>query len=225
MRAVSNMIAGCSGHPGFPIRTHSPHSVCILAQCAMFSCSEWKAAILDRMACRELWPEYVRWVEERSQGCTPVMLAHNGVGYDMPILENHCHAAGMNIPSHWLWVDSYLLAKWLNKHTKFKCPEGNGLEPLNQHFQLPKEVAHQASGDTMMTVRVFRELLALLPSLSGTSAGAGDTLTRHMANAEDSPAHVWAGSWQSWSAKLKSPSNIVLVPYLLAVICCNGCCD
>lgn len=159
---------------------------------------------------RELWPEYLAWVEQRCQGRTPVMLAHNGVGFDMQILEAHCQSLGMEIPNHWLWVDSVVLARWLTSNTEFKCPAGNTLAYLNVHFELPEEVAHQASGDTMMTVRVFKELLALLPPLSGTPAEAGDTMTRRMAAAAENRTHAWAGTWQS--RKLRGSFHVLLVP-------------
>ncbi len=69
----------------------------------------------------EVMPVIVNFVEGRRKGHEPVILvAHNGRGFDVPFIMKECYACSLQVPSHWYFVDSLILAREAQKKTTGK---------------------------------------------------------------------------------------------------------
>jgi hypothetical protein len=56
--------------------------------------------------------EFVDFVERQlAPGQFPVLVAHNGKSFDLPVMSLEFEKAGMQWPTDWHWFDTYLLVK------------------------------------------------------------------------------------------------------------------
>lgn len=60
---------------------------------------------------REVAPRLLGWVGERANGGTPVLIAHNGRGFDLPMLHHNLARVGAALPGHWWYLDTFRLAQ------------------------------------------------------------------------------------------------------------------
>lgn len=55
--------------------------------------------------------ESVRQECNRPEGGIPVLIAHNGKGFDYKFLDQQCKQWNFQLPKDWQWMDSLLLAR------------------------------------------------------------------------------------------------------------------
>lgn len=63
---------------------------------------------------REVADQFVTFVERQCggpEGGTPVLVAHNGVKFDLPMLSAEFERVGMSLPPHWAYLDTFVLAQ------------------------------------------------------------------------------------------------------------------
>ncbi len=60
---------------------------------------------------REVAPRLLAWVAERAAGGTPVLVAHNGRKFDVPMLHHNLARVGAALPAEWWFLDTWLLAR------------------------------------------------------------------------------------------------------------------
>ena len=123
---------------------------------------------------------------EKAAGMRPLLVAHNGRSFDTPILVNEHRRAGKEMPPHWRFADSVLLARAVLGSAGPTHPAGgNALGQLVTYFGLPQQQAHRAEYDA----RMLRDLLG--------PAGLGSRmphLSRHLLKSSFAAAELLTAS-------------------------------
>lgn len=101
---------------------------------------------------------FERWVQEKSAGRTPVLIAHNAWGFDVPVLERACLAIGRDLPTSWCFFDTLVAyRKWFPDR-----PSKRLGDLYLQTFQEELKGAHDATVDTGALQKLFeKEILPL----------------------------------------------------------------
>eukprot|EP00850_Spirogloea_muscicola_P012600 SM000082S22842 [mRNA] locus=s82:242291:244158:- [translate_table: standard] len=102
----------------------------------------------------------VAFVNFRQVGDAPVVLAaHNAKTFDVPFLVQECRRVGVDIPSSWLFLDTFAIAREALRSGKSQ-PKKAGLMDLYSHYELPAAgTPHRAKADVDMLVRVLQKLM------------------------------------------------------------------
>ncbi len=103
-----------------------------------------------------------------------VLIAHNGDGFDVPFLRNEYTRNSMELPSHWLFLDSL---KWARRYRK-DLPR-HSLQFLRQTYGITANQAHRALNDVMVLCDVFKAMtddLSCEQILSLLKRGGGPSL-------------------------------------------------
>lgn len=105
----------------------------------------------------EVMPVIVNFVEGRRKGHEPVILvAHNGRGFDVPFIMKECYACSLQVPSHWYFVDSLILAREAQKKTTGVVKNCTLSHLYNNVYNLPPvKNVHRAAVDVNMLAYVF----------------------------------------------------------------------
>ena len=95
--------------------------------------------------------DFETWIRERFNDQTDVyLMAHNGIGYDKPVLELAYKRLGRPMPGNWHFADSLPQIKRLFRMPSYK------LGAIYQHFfNEPLVGAHGAMADTRALYRVY----------------------------------------------------------------------
>ncbi|WP_239978359.1 putative quorum-sensing-regulated virulence factor [Candidatus Similichlamydia epinepheli] len=89
---------------------------------------------------------------------TPVLIAHNGKQFDIPFIENELKRFDLDLPKHWLTVDTL---QWARKY-RSDLPR-HSLQFLRETFGIPNNQAHRAMDDVLTLFEVFSDLVGDLP--------------------------------------------------------------
>lgn len=83
-----------------------------------------------------------------------VLVAHNGIGFDLPFLKAEYARYGKELPSEWIFLDSLKWARRfrpdLPKHT---------LQYLREYFGIEANNAHRALDDVLILKQVFELMI------------------------------------------------------------------
>ena len=61
-------------------------------------------------------PRLLAWMAERAEGATPVLVAHNGRAFDLPMLHHNLARVGAALPADWWLLDTVILARRSRLH-------------------------------------------------------------------------------------------------------------
>jgi len=78
------------------------------------------------------------------------LIAHNADSFDVPFVQHECKRNGVELPAHWLYIDSL---KWSRKYRK-DLPR-HSLQFLRQTYGIQANQAHRALNDVMVLYEVF----------------------------------------------------------------------
>ncbi|MDB6082023.1 MAG: dnaq3 [Chlamydiia bacterium] len=87
-----------------------------------------------------------------------ILIAHNNDSFDLPFLRAEMKRSNLNMPTHWLFLDSL---KWARRYRK-DLPR-HSLQYLRQFFGIQENQAHRALNDVKVLHEVF---LAMIDDLS-----------------------------------------------------------
>ncbi|KAK9821728.1 hypothetical protein WJX81_006389 [Elliptochloris bilobata] len=115
---------------------------------------------------REVGPRLLAWVTERAKGATPVLVAHNGRSFDLPMLSANLARVGAELPPDWWFLDTLKLAV----DSRLSQSESLKQEALSVRYGVANARdgtlgRHRALGDA-------RELARLLPHLQARAGAA-----------------------------------------------------
>lgn len=122
---------------------------------------------------RDILPAFMEFVgSHTAPGETPVLVAHNGWSFDLPILLAECREAGRPLPTSWLHADSLVLARVLLSQLQSSDGRvGTREAALGKLFQFLTGTelgnAHRADVDVAGLARVMQGLVAQGAALTG----------------------------------------------------------
>lgn len=90
------------------------------------------------------------------------LIAHNGAGYDGPLLEATCQRIGLELPASFLVLDTLPLARVL-----LPTHEAHRVGTLAKYFACARSDAHRADADVEMLGGIVRGLQGLIHSETG----------------------------------------------------------
>jgi DNA polymerase-3 subunit epsilon len=82
------------------------------------------------------------------------LVAHNGETFDLPFLRAEMKRANLEIPTHWLFIDSL---KWARRYRK-DLPR-HSLQYLRQVYGIAENQAHRALNDVMILFDVYSQMV------------------------------------------------------------------
>lgn len=99
-----------------------------------------------------MWPNVVRWVENRTFGGKSVFISHNNFSSDKPVLENHMLVHQTAIPQNWLFFDSLHYFR-----DNIQGTTDYSLKGLVKYILNTEHVgAHRAEADTIMLTQCIK---------------------------------------------------------------------
>ncbi|KAK9844493.1 hypothetical protein WJX74_003173 [Apatococcus lobatus] len=101
------------------------------------------------------------FVEDVSGGQVPLLVAHNGYGFDIPRLFDACQQVKRVFPLDYHLLDSWMLSKLVVPDTKDGGPENRKLQTLRGYFGVPRARAHRALADSQVLAAVNEKLMEL----------------------------------------------------------------
>ena len=114
---------------------------------------------------RDVGPRLLAWVAERAADATPVLAAHNGRRFDVPMLQANLARVGAQLPPDWWFLDTYLLAKDSRGPEEVLKQEALSIKYGVANMHDGSLGRHRALGDV-------RELARLLPHLQARARAA-----------------------------------------------------
>ncbi|KAK9814524.1 hypothetical protein WJX72_007345 [[Myrmecia] bisecta] len=109
---------------------------------------------------REAFLRFIQFVEHECAGGIPVLVAHHGKGFDVPMLQRDFAAAGVPFPEGWWQLDTNVMARVITR--KKIGSENLKLGTLHRHFGFADIGAHRAMPDVRMLVNILPHLLDLM---------------------------------------------------------------
>ncbi len=104
--------------------------------------------VQDAKSFREVGEEFISFCEGEV-----ALIAHNGESFDVPFLHAECKRNDLELPSHWIYIDSL---KWSRRYRK-DLPR-HSLQFLRQTYGIQANQAHRALNDVMVLYDVFKAM-------------------------------------------------------------------
>ncbi len=104
--------------------------------------------VKDAKSFREVAEEFILFCEGKV-----ALIAHNGESFDVPFLQHECKRNDLELPGHWLYIDSL---KWSRRYRK-DLPR-HSLQFLRQTYGIAANQAHRALNDVMVLYDVFKAM-------------------------------------------------------------------
>lgn len=99
---------------------------------------------------------------------TDPLIAHNGLGFDYPMLFNHLKRFGLSVPANPILDTLVLVRRFLG------VPRGSGtLEQLRARYKIETGKAHRAEADALAAAKLYALVCAKEPSLEKLWAECG----------------------------------------------------
>lgn len=90
------------------------------------------------LGCRPALKGLLDFVEDVSNGEVPLLVAHNGLSFDLSIILKSCLRVGLPFPLHWYFLDSLYLARRLFPKRSVGVPGGpKNLKQVRTHCPIP----------------------------------------------------------------------------------------
>ena len=81
------------------------------------------------------------------------LIAHNNDNFDLLFLRKECQRAQLELPLHWIYIDSL---KWARRYRK-DLPR-HSLQYLRQMYSVEEKKAHRALNDVLVLMEVFQRM-------------------------------------------------------------------
>lgn len=100
---------------------------------------------------RQALDGFFEFVDRMSHGETPLLVAHNGAQFDIPVLLNACNLSGRPLPLDYYHLDSVRLARFISRNNGPGRPADHKLVgiivlTLDTHLPMAISAASPISG-------------------------------------------------------------------------------
>lgn len=102
--------------------------------------------------CSDVLAGLIAFIEAETRECTtaPVLIGHNAIRYDAPVLIHNMQRCNLSIPNHWLVMDSLHHARFLTRHRGGFCSFGLHELCIKCNIAVDSTQLHNAMYDTML---------------------------------------------------------------------------